>query len=94
MAGQQPALDVGGELRSEDDEYRSARGIIDYLKAHVKDLDAGLSQSDRADLTAFRSLVQTVLEPASLCTMWLETESYSTYTQVMRPVLFETADFG
>ena len=83
LAGQQPALDTSGELISENDEYRSAQVIIDHLKAHVKDLDGELSQSDQADLTAFRTLVQTVLEPASLCTMWLETESYSSYTQVI-----------
>lgn len=83
MTGQQPALDTSGELISENDEYGSARVIIDHLKAHVKNLDGDLSQSDQADLTAFRTLVQTVLEPASLCTMWLEAESYSTYTQVI-----------
>ena len=83
LAGQQPALDTSGELISENDEYQSARVIIDHLKAHVKDLDGDLSRSDWADLTAFRTLIQTVLEPASLCTMWLETESYSIYTQVI-----------
>ena len=83
LTGQQPALDTSGELISENDEYGSARVIIDHLKAHVKNLDGDLSQSDQADLTAFRTLVQTVLEPASLCTMWLEAESYSTYTQVI-----------
>ena len=83
LTGQQPAVDISGEIVSGDEEYRSARAIIQHLKESVKDLDADLSQSDRADLTAFRSLVQTVLEPATLCTMWLEVESYSTYTQVV-----------
>lgn len=63
--------------------------IIDHLKANVKNLDGDLSQSDQADLTAFRTLVQTSLEPASLCTMWLETESYSTYTQVTAIGVYE-----
>lgn len=81
-SGQQPALDTSGELISESEEYQSARVIIDHLKQHVKDLDGHLSQSDRADLTAFCTLVQTCLEPASLYTMWLEAESYSTHTQV------------
>ena len=84
LTGQQPALDVSGELISDDTEDKSARLIIDHLKENVKDLDANLSHSDRADLTAFRTLVQTVLEPASLCTMWLEADSYSTYTQVLQ----------
>ncbi|KAL3141776.1 hypothetical protein ABBQ32_004451 [Trebouxia sp. C0010 RCD-2024] len=79
--GQQPALDVSGELISSDNEDKAARLIIDHLKGNVKDIDANLSQSDRADLTAYRTLVQTILEPASLCTMWLEADSYSTYTQ-------------
>ena len=83
MAGQHPAVDTSGELLSENNEYRSARVIIDHLKENIKDLDADLSHSDRAQLTAFRTLVQTVLEPASLCTTWLEAESYSTYTQVL-----------
>lgn len=81
-SGQQPALDTNGELISENDDYQSARVILDHLKMHVKDLDGHLSQSERADLTAFRTLVQTCLEPASLCTMWLEAESYSKHTQV------------
>lgn len=66
--------------------------IIDHLKANIKDLDADLSHSDRADLTAYRTLVQTILEPASLCTMWLEAESYSTYTQVLRQQCFHCLD--
>lgn len=81
-SGQQPTLDTSGELISENDDYQSARVIIDHLKKHIKDLDGHLSQSDLADLTAFRTLVQTCLEPASLCTMWLEAESYSKHTQV------------
>ena len=82
MTGQQPAMDTSGDLISGNEEYRSARAIIQHLKETVKDLDSDLSQSDRADLTAFRTLVQTVLEPATLCTTWLEAESYSNYTQV------------
>lgn len=84
LTGQQPAVDSSGDLISEDDEHHAARRIIDHLKDKVKNLDAGLSQSDRADLTAFRTLVQSILEPATVCTTWLEAESYATYTQVLR----------
>ncbi len=67
---------------SEDDEFQSARVIIKHLQGQTQDLDAELSVSDRADLTAFQTLIQTALEPATLYTLWVEAESFNKHTQV------------
>ncbi|DBA69239.1 hypothetical protein WJX79_004648 [Trebouxia sp. C0005] len=80
--GHQPAVDTSGEVVAEDEAYQSARAIIQHLKQHTKDIDAELSDSDRADLIAFRTLVQNALEPATQYTLWCEAESFSKHTQV------------
>ncbi len=68
---------------AEDEAYQSARVIIQHLQQQLKDIDADLSDSDRADLIAFRTLVQNALEPATQYTLWCEAESFSKHTQVL-----------
>ena len=80
--GHQPAVDTSGDFMAEDEEYQSARAIIKHLQNQTQDIDAELSDSDRADLTAFHTLIQTALEPATSYTMWCEAESFNKYTQV------------
>ena len=75
-------MDTSGELVAEDDEFRSARAIVQHLQSHSRDIDTELSDSDRADLTAFQTLVQSALEPATLYTLWGEPESFNRHTQV------------
>ena len=82
FAGYQPAVDTGGDLLAENEEFLSARAIISHLQGHTKDLDAELSVSERADLVAFKTLIQTSIEPATLYTLWCENESFNKHTQV------------
>ena len=82
-SGHQPAVDTSGEIVAEDEAYQSARAIIQHLQQQTKDIDAELSDSDRADLIAFQTLVQNALEPATQYTLWCEAESFSKHTQVL-----------
>ena len=75
-------MDSSGELIAEDEEFRSAQAIVQHLQSQSRDIDAELSDSDRADLTAFQTLVQSALEPATLYTLWGESESFNRHTQV------------
>lgn len=76
-------MDTSGDLVAEDEEYQSARAIIKHLQSETKDIDAELSDSDRADLFAFQNLIQHALEPATLYTLWCEAESFNGHTQVL-----------
>ena len=82
-SGHQPAVDTSGEIVAEDEAYQSARAIIQHLQQQTKDIDAELSDFDRADLIAFQTLVQNALEPATQYTLWCEAESFSKHTQVL-----------
>lgn len=68
---------------AEDEAYQSARAIIQHLQQQTKDIDAELSDSDRADLIAFQTLVQNALEPVTQYTLWCEAESFNKHTQVL-----------
>lgn len=57
-----------------------------HLQVNAKDIDRQLSGSEMADLTAFSSLIQNDLEPATLYTTWCETESFSKHAQVFQVV--------
>jgi hypothetical protein len=59
-AGHLPALEHGDFISQPGpDEFAAAASIVAFLKKRVKDLDASLSLGQRADLLAFRTLVET-----------------------------------
>ena len=76
-------METSGELLADENEFRSAQTILQHLQSQAQDIDAELSDSDRADLTAFQTLVQSALEPATLYTLWGESESFNRHTQVI-----------
>ena len=48
----------------------------------MRDLDADLSDSQRAELLAFTALAEGQLEAATVYTTWAEPRSFSEYTRV------------
>lgn len=87
--GQVPALDTeAGDLIGAEDsenvmaEFEGARAIISHLQRKHTNLDARLSPTDRAELLAFSTLINTRLIPALLYTTWCEPEAYSKRTKV------------
>lgn len=82
LTGQHPALASNNDIIAEPEEFQSARSCIQHLQSNFRDLDRDLSSSEKADLTAFSSLAQNTLEPATLYTTWCENVSFSNHTQV------------
>ncbi|GIL73226.1 hypothetical protein Vretimale_4833 [Volvox reticuliferus] len=76
--GQLPALERGAYISpGASDEFASAAAVIAYAKKHIKDLDAHLSLSQRADLLAFANLIESRLNVATNVTMWCEGRGFS-----------------
>ena len=48
----------------------------------MRDLDADLSDGQRAELLAFTALAEGQLEAATVYTTWVEPHSFSEYTRV------------
>ncbi|GAX75398.1 hypothetical protein CEUSTIGMA_g2842.t1 [Chlamydomonas eustigma] len=100
--GQLPAIeqgqDIGGMLHSSCPtsssdqgvlgEFRAARLTIDFAKRHAVDLDQHLSDAQRAELLAYRTLIQTNLETATLFSAWCEPIGYTEIKKVMSPLPF------
>lgn len=56
------------------------------LQSHVKDLDASLSQSQKAELVAFTALIEHKLDVAVEYNIWWEKHGFAEYTKVRGPV--------
>jgi hypothetical protein len=63
-------------------EFRAARLSIDFAKRHITDLDQHLNAAQRAELLAYRTLIHTNLETATLFSAWCEPTGYNEMKKV------------
>ena len=92
-SGQLPALDqcddiVGDDAGDKKDTSRdhtgvlAARRIADHLSKKVANLDSHVvSQTDRANLTAFLALVEAKLATATAHYTWIDRDRFATHTR-------------
>lgn len=82
-AGQLPALEINTDIsQAADSEFAAARAVIAFAKKHLKDLDSHLSPSQRAELLAFSSLVESRLDLASTYSTWFESKGFAELKKV------------
>ena len=64
------------------DESRVASLCVDFCRRHAQDLDSFLSPAQKAELLAFKVLIQTRLEVAALFSAWLEPSGFNEMRKV------------
>ncbi|MEW5303466.1 MAG: hypothetical protein WDW36_006154 [Sanguina aurantia] len=77
--GMLPAMECGSEVSSvEADDAAAARSVFVFARKHSRDLDAGLTAAQRAELLAFSTLMQK-LATATAVASWCEAKGFSEY---------------
>lgn len=82
MDGTLLGMGAGADSGGNEVSNRNVSAIVEDLKRYGLDIDAHLSRDDLADMTAYASMVESQLVPATLWAIWGDNESFSHYTQV------------
>jgi hypothetical protein len=91
-AGQLPGLEHEADISGVGDtDFASAREAIAFAKRSIKDLDASLSQAQKAELVAFTALIEHKLDVAVEYNIWWEKHGYSEYAKVGEHLLLQYA---
>ncbi|XP_072166804.1 metaxin-1-like [Diadema setosum] len=77
-------------FHSDGTVLHSADDIVEHLKQHGFDADAGLTDQQRADILAFSSLLEEKLLPALLHMWWMDARNY---VELSRPWFAKAVHF-